>query len=43
MKIDCSNTKHVDIHKQQFDSIEKDVDYIFLDVLKMADVLDLNE
>lgn len=30
MKIDCSNIKHVNIHKQQFDSIEKNSNYIVL-------------
>lgn len=30
MKIDCSNIKQVRIHKQQFDSIEKNANYIIL-------------
>lgn len=30
MKIDCSNIKHVNVHKQQFDSIEKNANYIIL-------------
>ena len=30
MKMDCSNIKHVNVHKQQFDSIEKNADYIII-------------
>lgn len=36
MKIDCSNIKHVNIHKQQFDSIEKDADYIILSCIEVC-------
>lgn len=34
MRIDCSNIKHVNIHKQQFDSIEKNANYIILDCIE---------
>ena len=30
MKMDCINIKHVNVHKQQFDSIEKNANYIIL-------------
>ncbi len=34
MKMDCINIKHVNVHKQQFDSIEKNADYIIIDCIE---------
>ena len=34
MKIDCSNIKHVNVHKQQFNSIEKNAGYIILSCIE---------
>lgn len=34
MKIDSSNIRHVNVHKQQFDSIEKNADYIILSCIE---------
>lgn len=34
MRIDCSNIKQVRIHKQQFDSIEQNADYLILSCIE---------
>ena len=32
--MDCSNIKHVNVHKQQFDSIEQKADYLILSCIE---------
>ena len=34
MKMDCINIKHVNVHKQQFDSIEQKADYLILSCIE---------